>query len=136
MLDEKLLQKARKAKSKEELMLLAKENSITLTDQEAEEYLESFEGSLKLGELGDDELDDVSGGACKTTVNDKKYVVVSSGVKCFTGFYEEVEGVFNGYNSKSGGNALWFLNSGSGCCGRCKYLAFTNGGTLGYCSKS
>lgn len=129
-----LLEKAKRAKSKEELMALAKENSITLTDKEAEDYLASFKGTLKSGELGDDELDDVSGG-CKTEVNGKQYVVVSSGVKCFTGQYEKVDSVFNGYNSK-GGNALWFLNSSDGRCGRCKYLGFTNGGTLGFCTKS
>ncbi len=135
MFDTALLEKARKAKSKEDLMTLAKENSITLSDEEAENYLGSLKLSLKQGELEDDELDDVSGG-CNTTVNGKKYVVVSSGVKCFTGFYEEVQSVRNGYTSTSGGNALWFLNSSSGCCGRCVNLKFTNGGNLGYCSKS
>lgn len=135
MFNASLLEKAKKAEKKEELMALAKENSIYLTDKEAEDYLESFKSSLKQGELEDDELDDVSGGGCKTTVGGKKYVVVSSGVKCFTGFYEEVDSVNYGYR-KSGGNALWFLNSSSGCCGRCRYLKFTNGNTLGYCSKS
>ncbi len=135
MFNAALIEKAKKAKSKEELMALAKENSIYLTDKEAEDYLASFKGTLKSGELGDDELDDVSGGGCKTSVGGKNYVVVSSGVKCFTGFYEEVNSVSNGYTSKSGGNVLWFLNSASGCCGRCRYLKFKNS-TLGYCSKS
>ncbi len=129
-----LLEKAKRAKSKEELMALAKENSITLTDKEAEDYLASFKGTLKSGELGDDELDDVSGG-CTTEVNGKQYVVVSSGVKCFTGQYEKVESVSNGYNSR-GGNALWFLFASDGCCGRCKHLGFTNGSTKGFCTKS
>ena len=41
-----------------------------------------------MGELDDDELENVSGGGCKVTVNGRKYTVVSSGLKCFTGKYK------------------------------------------------
>ncbi len=97
-MDSALLEKARKAKSKEELMALAKENSILLTEQDAEEYMNLVKGTSNQGELEDDELDNVSGGGCQTTVNGKKYVVVSSGCKCFTGEYDEIpDYAYHGY---------------------------------------
>lgn len=57
-----MIEKAMAAKSVEELMALAKENGIELTAEQAEEYFAQL--NPKLGELSDDELDDVSGGGC------------------------------------------------------------------------
>lgn len=54
-----LIEKAKQAKSAEELAALAKENGIDISDDEAEEYFERLNNS---GELSDDELDNVSGG--------------------------------------------------------------------------
>ncbi|MDE5754255.1 MAG: Nif11-like leader peptide family RiPP precursor [Oscillospiraceae bacterium] len=60
-----LIEKARQAESPEELLALAKENGITLTEDEAREYFsELHKQSQKNGELSDDELDNVSGGGC------------------------------------------------------------------------
>ena len=56
-----LIEKAKQAKSAEELITLAKENKIELSAEEAKEY---FERLNKSGELSDDELDNVSGGGC------------------------------------------------------------------------
>ena len=56
-----LIEKARQAKSVEELITLAKENGITLSEDEARDY---FNQLHKSGELSDDELDNVSGGGC------------------------------------------------------------------------
>ncbi len=56
-----LLEKAKEAKSAEELMLLAKENGMELTKEEAEAY---FVQLNKSGELSDEELDNVAGGGC------------------------------------------------------------------------
>lgn len=56
-----LIEKARRAKSPEELLALAGENGIEATEEEARDY---FEQLNKSGELSDDELDNVSGGGC------------------------------------------------------------------------
>ena len=56
-----LLEKAKEAKSAEELMLLAKENGMELTKEETEAY---FAQMNKSGELSDEELDNVAGGGC------------------------------------------------------------------------
>ena len=60
MTDE-LHEKAKAAKSAEELLSLAKENGMELTESEAEEY---FAQLNKSGELSDEELDNVAGGGC------------------------------------------------------------------------
>lgn len=55
----KLIEKAKTAKSVEELLDLAKAENIELTEEEA---AKAFEELNKTGELSDDELDNVSGG--------------------------------------------------------------------------
>ena len=55
------LAKAKAAKSAEELLALAKENGIEMTEEEANKYYADFH---KEGELADEELDNVSGGGC------------------------------------------------------------------------
>ena len=60
--NEELLAKAKEAKTPEELTALAKENSVELTEEEARAYFEQLHP--KTGELSDDELDNVAGGAC------------------------------------------------------------------------
>ena len=62
-----LLEKAKLAKSAEELIALAKENGAQLSAEEANTY---FDELNKSGELADDELDSVSGG-CYVDVYDK-----------------------------------------------------------------
>ena len=56
-----LLEKAKEAKSTEELLTLAKENGVELTKEETEAY---FAQMNKSGELSDEELDNVAGGGC------------------------------------------------------------------------
>lgn len=56
-----LIEKARQAKSFEELLALAKENGLELTADEARDHFEMINRS---GELSDDELDNVAGGGC------------------------------------------------------------------------
>ena len=53
--------KAKAAKSAEELLAIAKENGLELTEEEAKKY---FEQLHKEGELSDEELDNVAGGGC------------------------------------------------------------------------
>lgn len=55
------IEKAKAAKSPEELLSLAKESGVDLTEEQANTY---FEKLNKSGELPDDELDNVAGGSC------------------------------------------------------------------------
>ena len=57
-----MIEKARTAKSAEELLELAKANNVEMTADEAKTYFAQL-GS-KSGELDDDELDAVAGGGC------------------------------------------------------------------------
>lgn len=54
-----LLERAKTAKTEEELLAMAKEENIELTEEEAAKY---FAELHKTGELSDDELNNVSGG--------------------------------------------------------------------------
>ena len=57
-----LIEKAKSAKTPEELMALAKENGMELTEESAKAYLDLLHPQT--GELSDDELDNVAGGDC------------------------------------------------------------------------
>lgn len=61
MTRDEMISKAREAKNAQELLTIAKENGIEMTEESAEAY---FEQLHKTGELSDDELDNVSGGGC------------------------------------------------------------------------
>ncbi len=58
-----LIEKAKQAKSPEEVINIAMANDVELTKDEAQAYFDQFN---KTGELSDDELNDVSGGGCHT----------------------------------------------------------------------
>ena len=60
-LTHELTEKAKLAKSPEELLTLAKENGTEMTEESAKAY---FAKLHKSGEVSDDELDSVSGGGC------------------------------------------------------------------------
>ena len=55
-----LIEKAKSAKTPEELFALAKENGIEMTEESAAAYFDRL--NPKAGELSDSELDNVSGG--------------------------------------------------------------------------
>jgi predicted ribosomally synthesized peptide with nif11-like leader len=61
MLNEQLLAKAKTANSAEELLSMAKEEGIPLTEAEATAYFQQL--NAVEGELADEELDNVSGGS-------------------------------------------------------------------------
>ena len=54
-INQELIQKAKEAKTPEELMVLAKENGIELTGESANTYFEQLHP--KTGELSDEELE-------------------------------------------------------------------------------
>ena len=62
-----MLEKAKVAKSSEELFAIAKENGVDLTAEEAATYFAQM--NPKSGELDDDDLDNVAGGACDNTID-------------------------------------------------------------------
>ena len=78
-----MIEKAKVAKSAEELLELAKANGVEMTADEAATYFAQL--NPKSGELDDDDLDAVAGGAC--SANDDKLnigdiVRVISGQTC------------------------------------------------------
>lgn len=129
-----LIEKAKQAKSAEELLALAKENGIELTENGAKAYFEQLNRS---GEISDEELDNVSGGGCHTKVNGTEYTVVTSGCSCFTGQYQK-NSVRNGSYIRNDNKALrdiWgamLAEDHNG--GNCIHLAFKSG--TGYCDVS
>ena len=60
-----MIEKAKAARSAEELLALAKENNVEMTADEAKTYFAQL--GLKNGELNDDDLDSVASGACKSS---------------------------------------------------------------------
>ena len=60
-MNSELIAKAKEAKSAEELLAMAKESGVPITEELAKEC---FDRMHTTGELADDELDSVSGGGC------------------------------------------------------------------------
>ena len=75
-LNNELLEKAKNAKSVEELVAVAKENDIDLTAEEAKTYFARL--NAKPGELVDYELDSVAGGknAGQSTMMDSRLLQI------------------------------------------------------------
>ncbi len=101
-----LLKKARTAQSPDDLVTLAEKGGLRLSKSDAEHY---FNAVKSKGEISDDELDNVSGGACYT---DDGYMKTTCGYSC--SYYEddpEISGVF-------------------GTCYKCKYWKIACASTL------
>ncbi len=110
-----LMEKAKAAKSAEELLSLAKENGIELTAERANAY---FERINQNGELSDEELDGVAGGGCG---KDHDPIVVIAN-RCddweciLCGGRITPETTVHGDHNCPGTNILIDIS-----CGRCKY---------------
>ena len=65
-MDKDLIQRAKSAKTADELLAMAKETGITMSAEEANVNFKALHPAS--GELADDELDNVSGGACVTVM--------------------------------------------------------------------
>ena len=79
-----MIEKAKAAKSAEELLALAKENGVEMTADEAATYFAQL--NPKSGELDDDDLDAVAGGACAdSNDNDNPAVGVGDTVQITSG---------------------------------------------------
>ena len=79
-----LVEKAKAAQTAEELLELAKAAGVEITPAEAATYFAQL--NPKTGELSDDDLDAVSGGACEGYEERKqlgtKTILVTSGQTC------------------------------------------------------
>ena len=62
-LNNEIRAKAKAAKTPEELIEIAKENDVEMTEESAKAYFDLLHP--KTGEMSDDELDNVSGGGCR-----------------------------------------------------------------------
>ena len=78
-MNKELFEKAKTAKSAEELLALAKENEVEMTEESAKAYYELMQSQTKIGELSDEELDNVSGGGCH---KDDGRLIVTVGNRC------------------------------------------------------
>ncbi len=132
-----LITKAKECKNTEELLALAKENNYPMTEEDAARIFAELHAE---GEISEEELDSVSGGACHIKVGGEKYTVVTNHLKCFNGCYEQ------GFTYESYGESvirednrllrnIWMPEIDmEGKCGSCMHLEFKNG--TGYCGKS
>lgn len=68
-MDQKLVEKAKEAKSAKELCQIAQKEGIELSDAEADRYYAGLHSPEH--ELSSDELNNVAGGACDETEQEK-----------------------------------------------------------------
>ena len=78
-----MIEKAKAAKSAEELLALANENGVEMTAAEAATYFAQL--NPKSGELDDDDLDAVAGGSCSGSDNGNPAVGVGDTVQITSG---------------------------------------------------
>ena len=118
-INSELIAKAKETKSVEELMALAKENDIDMTEESAEAYFNQFHPTS--GELPDEELDNVAGGSCYASDG---RMVVSLGYVC------------HGFHCKKDGSyAKGFMCMTPHCkkcgavanCGACQHCSYEKG---------
>ena len=120
-----LLEKAKAAKSAEELRTIARENGVELTEEEAAAYFSQLHQS---GELSDEELDSVSGGGCHA--KDGRLVVTGmygcDEWACFRcGSKELYNALTSGTRCHVCGNAQILYSPGT--CKSCKYMTHEKG---------
>ena len=120
-----LLEKAKGAKSAEELLTLAKENGVELTEDEAAEYFAQMHQS---GELSDEELDNVAGGGCHK--KDGR-LIVTVGYSCDQWTCTHC-GSQRVYNSQTDGQKYHYCVFSTpvydaGACSSCKFMSYEGG---------
>ena len=114
-----LLEKARTANSAEELLAMAKAESVELTEEQA---VKAFVEFNKTGELSDEELDNVSGGGCgdsetpgepKFNVGDRVYYLVTkpTGPRAYP-VQEKVFSTVTGVGKSADGGYVYSLSNG------------------------
>ena len=111
-----LIEKAKTAKSPEELAALAKENGIELSSEQANAYFAKL-GSED-GRLTDDELDNVSGGGCLGEDYDNR-IKVSPTDRCCMYYACEICEQGPGCSHRSGYECT---------CGNCLHIRYDSDG--------
>ncbi len=114
-----IIEKAKQTKTSEELLALAKENDMNMTEEEAKAYFEQLHA--KTGELSDDELDDVSGGTTCYYHNDYPVTTVADMCELWTcpncGHRLKNPRALNIHQCSKGGNYTV-------CCNECRYCSY------------
>lgn len=118
-----LIEKAKKAQSAEELLALAREHNIELTEEEAAAFLAQLNPAR--GELSDDELDNVAGGGCATYVNGEKKLIVThqfgcSSWNCKHHFLSRTKSVMSGGKLVAGCDQC----GAPAVCANCAYMSY------------
>lgn len=93
-----LIEKAKAAKSAAELITIAKENNVEITNEEAASYFAKL--NPQSGDISDEELKSVAGGGCYSS---NGYLVVTSLYSCYL------------FESRRAGGDV---------CANCKYHSF------------
>ncbi|MGN1100113.1 MAG: hypothetical protein ACI4S9_07175 [Christensenellales bacterium] len=118
-ISKELLEKAKTAKTVEELLALAKAENIEMS---AEQAAKAFAEFNKTGELSDEELDNVSGGGCgdpetpgepKFNVGDRVYYLVTkpAGPRAYP-VQEKVFSTVTGVGKSADGGYVYSLSNG------------------------
>ena len=130
MTHEELMRKAKDAKNAEEILALAKENGVELTEERAEAY---FQQLRKNGELSDDELDNVAGGGCHISQGGYLVVTLANGCqywRCWScggkDMRETSPGIYK-HDCGNGGRTVLCT------CAHCKFLGISQGGSICVC---
>ena len=108
--DSEMIKKAKSAESVEELLEIAKANNVKLKSEDAVTYFAQL--NPKCGELADDELDNVAGGACAgDTLGD--HVQLPGGTCPYCG----ANNPSGYYNYRGGHNGFTYFMERLDCCG-------------------
>jgi len=108
--DSEMIKKAKSAESVEELLEIAKANNVKLKSEDAVTYFAQL--NPKCGELADDELDNVAGGACAgDTLGD--HVQLPGGTCPYCG----ANNPSGYYNYRGGHNGFTHFMERLDCCG-------------------
>lgn len=87
-----MIEKAKEAKSADELKTFAKANNVELTDEEAIAYFNQL--CPKIGELDDDELDNIAGGGCGKSNNNQNQSSAGERPTSWSGRCPNCKGVY------------------------------------------
>lgn len=127
-----LVEKAKKTETAQELIALAQENGIELSREEADGYIERFHA---VGELSDEELDNVAGGGCYLEGKYYDNLIVTHQYGCS---WWKCKKCMNGAMKakKEGGKIVGVCEKcgASTVCGQCYYMLYGRG--VWYCGNS
>ena len=111
-----LIEKAKQANNAEELLTIAGENHVDLTEKDAAAYFTQL--NPKSGELSDNELDNVAGGGCSGESKDA-HVRLAGGTCPYCGAANP-----SGYYGRRGGNlGFTYFIKNLDCCGNTMTLS-------------